>query len=150
MIWQLFYQLVDTFRHIYWFIVHPNTRGVAVIIEYEGKYLFIRHGYGSRKWSLPGGGIKRHESPNAAAHREVWEEVRLDLNVLTPLGTFENNLEYKHDTVNCFIASTLRDKPILKRGEVIAYGWFPKEDLPKEVSLTTKMTLAFLEESLQK
>ena len=145
MIWQLFYQLLNALRHIYWFIVHPNTRGVNVVIEFEGKYLFIKHGYGIRRWTLPGGGVSRNETPEAAAKREVWEEVRLDVNVLRPLGTFINDIEYKHDTVYAFIATTLRDKPILRRGEVIAYGWFPKDDLPSDISINSKKTLGLLE-----
>ena len=144
MLWQPLYQLANTLRHIYWFIFHPNTRGVKVVIEFEGKYLFIRHGYGSRRWTLPGGGINRAEPPEAAAKREVWEEVRLDLNMLRPIGNFETNLEYKHDNVFCFLATTLRDKPILRRGEVIAYGWFPKDDLPSEMTINSQMTLDLL------
>ena len=116
-----------------------------MVIEFEGKYLFIKHGYGIRRWTLPGGGVSRNETPEAAAKREVWEEVRLDVNVLRPLGTFINDIEYKHDTVYAFIATTLRDKPILRRGEVIAYGWFPKDDLPSDISINSKKTLGLLE-----
>jgi 8-oxo-dGTP pyrophosphatase MutT (NUDIX family) len=144
MIWQLLYQFLNSIRHAYWFAFHPNTFGVKVLIEYEGKYLFIRHGYGSRRWTLPGGGIRRHESPEGAAQREVWEEVRLDLNVLRSLGTFVTDIEYKHDTVHCFLANTLRDKPILHKGEVVAYGWFPKDDLPKDISVSAQKTLELL------
>ena len=145
MIWQLFYQLANSLRHIYWFVFHPNTRGVKVVIEYEGKYLFVRHGYGSRRWTLVGGGINRNETSEAAAKREAWEEVRLDLNALRPLGIFETNLEYKHDTVHTFLATTLRDKPILRRGEIIAFGWFPKDDLPHEISINSQKTLELLQ-----
>ena len=144
MIWQLLYELAHTLRRIYWFVVHPNTRGVKVVIEYENKYLFVRHGYGSRKWTLPGGGINRNETPEAAAKREAWEEVRLDLNVLRSIGSFETSLEYKHDTVYCFLATTLRDKPILRRGEIVAYGWFPKDDLPSEISINAHRTFELL------
>ncbi len=145
MFWQFLYQTLDTLRHAYWFLLHPDTFGVKVVIEHEGKYLFIRHGYGSKRWTFPGGGIKRHESPESAAKREAWEEVRLDLNAMRSLGRFESDLEYRHDTVHCFHATTLRDKPILRRGEVIAYGWFPKDDLPKEVSLSAGKTIELLE-----
>ena len=81
----------------------------------------------------------------AAAKREAWEEVRLDLNALRPLGIFETNLEYKHDTVHTFLATTLRDKPILRRGEIIAFGWFPKDDLPHEISINSQKTLELLQ-----
>ena len=145
MIWQLFYELAHSLRRIYWFIVHPNTRGVKVVIAHEGKYLFIKHGYGARRWTLPGGGVKKSETPEAAAKREVWEEVRLDLHALRPIGSFVTTLEYKQDTVHCFFATTLREKPILHRGEVIAYGWFPKDDLPSDISLNSKLAFELLE-----
>lgn len=144
MFWQPLYQLLNMLRHLYWFVFHPDTFGVKVVIEQNGKYLFIRHGYGSKRWTFPGGGIKKNETPADAVRRETREEVRIELKDLRPLGTFENHYEYKNDTVHAYHATTDAEKIIPRRGEIIAYGWFPKEDLPKEISITAQETLKLL------
>lgn len=113
---------------------HPDTFGVKVVIEQNGKYLFIRESYGSKRWTFPGGGIKKHETPADAVRREAYEEVHVQLLDLRPLGTFQNNYEYKNDTVHAYYATTNADKVIPRKGEILAFGWFPKDDLPTEIS----------------
>ena len=144
MFWQFIYQLLNMVRHAYWFVFHPDTFGVKVIIEQNDKYLFVRHGYGSKRSTFPGGGIKKNETPADAVRREVHEEVRIELADLRPLGTFENHYEYKNDTVHAYYATTSAEKIIPHRGEIIAYGWFAKDDLPKEISITAQETLKLL------
>jgi NAD+ diphosphatase len=39
----------------------------------------IRSNFGERKWGLPGGGVKRKETLQQAAVREVYEEVGVEL-----------------------------------------------------------------------
>ena len=53
------------------------TRGVKVMaFDAQGRLLLVRHGYGrSDLWMLPGGGVGRREMPEAAARRELMEEV---------------------------------------------------------------------------
>lgn len=54
--------------------------GVNVILQNsKGEYLFARHNYGAKKWSLPGGGIKKGELANRAIVRETKEETGLDI-----------------------------------------------------------------------
>lgn len=45
-----------------------------VIKDYENKYLFVKHNYGMKKWSLPGGGWERGELTSDAGIRETLEE----------------------------------------------------------------------------
>lgn len=144
MFWQSLYQLLNLVRHVYWFLFHPDTFGVKVIVEQNEKYLFVRHGYGSKRWTFPGGGIKKNETPADAVRREAREEVRIELKDLRPLGTFNNHYEYKNDTVHAYYATTNTEKLVPRRGEIIAYGWFPKEDLPNEISITAQETLKLL------
>ena len=68
----------------------------------------------------------------------------VELADLRPLGTFENHYEYKNDTVHAYYATTSAEKIIPHRGEIIAYGWFAKDDLPKEISITAQETLKLL------
>jgi 8-oxo-dGTP pyrophosphatase MutT (NUDIX family) len=53
----------------------PVALGVhALIIDAEGKVLLARHSY-MMGWSLPGGGVRRGESPLEALKRELREEL---------------------------------------------------------------------------
>ena len=55
--------------------INPERNGAFVIQEDdEGKILMVRHNYGEKKWSLPGGGIGIAELASKAAVREEYEE----------------------------------------------------------------------------
>ena len=48
----------------------PRTGGVAVVGLDEGeRVLLVRHSYGSGRWCLPGGGLRRGEDPERCARR---------------------------------------------------------------------------------
>jgi 8-oxo-dGTP pyrophosphatase MutT (NUDIX family) len=57
------------------------TAGAICLIERaDGKVLLIRQSYRNRNhWGLPGGLLRRHESPEDAAIREIAEEVGLTI-----------------------------------------------------------------------
>ncbi|MEK7195749.1 MAG: NUDIX domain-containing protein, partial [Patescibacteria group bacterium] len=74
---RILYKIVHPLMRFYWFLVHPKTSGVKCLIEHDGKFLVIRNTYGEMHWTLPGGGIKKGESPEQAVLREVKEEVRI-------------------------------------------------------------------------
>jgi len=60
-------------------IVTPRVR--VVIRSPEGNILLIRSWFGKQRWSFPGGGIVKGESPETAALREVREETGIILRV---------------------------------------------------------------------
>ena len=62
-------------RRFYWFVFRPQTRGVKVLILWQGKALLVRLGYAHRSWTIPGGGVHSEESYEEAARREIKEEV---------------------------------------------------------------------------
>ena len=73
-------------RHVWRRLAKPQLRGVSVILrDPEGRVLFVRHTYGPPDWSLPGGGIARGEAPEAAARREMAEELALTLGPVSEL-----------------------------------------------------------------
>jgi 8-oxo-dGTP pyrophosphatase MutT (NUDIX family) len=71
-----------------------RQRGTA-IIERDGKILLVRD-RGARSWSLPGGGIKRHEPSMSAASREASEElgVRITRGKRLPMCDFQSRHNY--------------------------------------------------------
>jgi 8-oxo-dGTP pyrophosphatase MutT (NUDIX family) len=119
---------------LYWHVLRPDVLGVRCLIEFEGRVLLIRNPYGTMKWDLPGGGVRRRERPEAAARRETREEVGVRLSGLRPLGRYKGTEYYDEDTVVCYYARA--ESPELKprRAEVYEEGWFEWGRLPEPLS----------------
>lgn len=96
----------------YWKAARPNTFGVKVLLVHpqdRHRILAVRHSYGDTgRWGLPGGGYRpRRESVEAAAAREVGEELHLELAEpgVCPLHTEVTTAEGKRDTVTILTAT---------------------------------------------
>lgn len=57
-------------------LINPVCVGALALVEQDGKIVLIRQSY-TRGWHLPGGGVKPGEPPEAAALRELREEIGL-------------------------------------------------------------------------
>lgn len=57
-----------------------RTRRAYVLLESDGEVLVVKSWLGRGLWQLPGGGIKRNETPALASARELREEtgIRID------------------------------------------------------------------------
>jgi ADP-ribose pyrophosphatase YjhB (NUDIX family) len=124
------YNVAARVRRLYWFVFRPDTRGVKCLIEHDGRWLLIRNSYGPGHWTLPGGAVGRREVPEAAAIREVQEEVGIELHSVRPIGFYRSDREYKHDTVYCFSARVATPDHRIDDREVIAAAWFSPTELP--------------------
>ena len=122
-----------------------RTRGVKVMAyDGAGRLLLVRHSYGrSDLWMLPGGGIGRRETPEAAARREVLEELGCGLDALRPLGVFHATAEGRRDTVHLFRAELVGD-PRPDGVEVADAAFFPPDALPEATSPATRRRVAEL------
>ncbi len=98
----------------YWKKFNIQTSGVRVMIIYEDQLILVRHWYNSL-WVMPGGGIKKNETPERAAIREIKEELGITIPQLDyKLGIYSNNAEGKNDTVHCFVVE-IENKPLIKK-----------------------------------
>jgi putative (di)nucleoside polyphosphate hydrolase len=70
----------------------PN---VGIILCNHRRQLFWARRVGQDAWQFPQGGIKRHESPEEALYRELWEEVGLTSKQVLLLGATRGWLRYK-------------------------------------------------------
>lgn len=78
---------------------------VAAIIKKEDKIFITRRGYGEfiDMWEFPGGKIESGETKEEALHREIKEELELDIKDLEYVTTVDYDYSNFHLTMHCFI-----------------------------------------------
>jgi ADP-ribose pyrophosphatase YjhB (NUDIX family) len=130
--------LVYRLQKMSWRWLRPRTRGVKVMLfDADGALLLIRNTYGrSDLFVLPGGGIRPFERAEAAASREVREELGLEMDAPTLLTVHRSTSEEKRDTIYLFAARTT-GRPQPDRVEVEEAAFFRLEALPATVSPAT-------------
>ena len=132
---------------VYWWLFRPTSSGVKCVITHRNDVLLVQHTYGPRDWELPGGSRKRGEDAEAAATREIREELGLTVDEWQSLGRVEVIVNRHLDRVHCFqaeVASAGGGSPelVLDLGELAAAQWFPKRDLPRPLGSYTRAILA--------
>ena len=77
---------------------------VAAVIREGDKIFITRRGYGEFKdmWEFPGGKIEKGEFREAALHREIKEELELDIDDLEYLTTVDYDYSDFHLTMHCY------------------------------------------------
>lgn len=80
---------------------------VAAVIRKEDKIFITRRGYGDfiNMWEFPGGKIEKGESREEALHREIKEELELDINELEYFTTIDYDYDTFHLTMHCFMCT---------------------------------------------
>ncbi len=102
---------------------------VATAIVQRAKILVVReedHPY-NREWVLPQGYVKEDESLVDAARREVREELGIDVEILQPVGFFEDFVKEKgtrrHYVIICYLGRPTSGTLIQASAEVIDFAW---------------------------
>jgi 8-oxo-dGTP diphosphatase len=126
-----------------------HVRVRVLICNEDGEMLLTRSWFGHQKWSLPGGGIKRNETPAEAAVREVHEEtgIRLAIEDLHELGTFPYPDEKRKYNIACYKVDMPKRPPKVahhRRLETLDVSWFPVANPPRERSLIVDMAVALV------
>ncbi len=124
------YRLVHRLRRAYWFVCRPTTTGVKCVVMHDGRWLMIRNTYGHAHWTFPGGAVDRGEASDAAAIREVAEEVGISLTSVHPIGDYFSDREYKRDTVYCFTARIDSSDVVIDPAEIAESKWVDPKALP--------------------
>ena len=102
---------------------------VAAIIHQHGKILATQRGYGEYKglWEFPGGKREEGETGEAAAIREIKEELNLDIKIDDFLITIDYDYPTFHLTMDCYLASA--DVTEMHINEHQAISWISSKDL---------------------
>jgi ADP-ribose pyrophosphatase YjhB (NUDIX family) len=90
---------VNCIRRRYWRLLNRPVCGVAVIaFTPYGKIILVRHTY-IDGWGLPGGSLRRKETPVVGALRELKEEIGLknwgQIRYVTTLETTTSEVKFK-------------------------------------------------------
>jgi len=109
---------------------HYNV--VAAVIEVNGKVLCMQRGstrysYTSHLWEFPGGKIEEGETPQQALHRELLEEMDLDVEVREHLATVTH--DYPDFTITLAAYRCVADTTQFTMREHAASRWLPWSEL---------------------
>lgn len=141
------HRLASRIAGLYWRLRRPRTLGVrAVVLDPQDRVALVRHTY-TPQWYLPGGGVKKGESFEAAMVRELMEEVALsDPAIERILGVYHSRREGKDDHIVVFavrVATTPSNElQAADAMEIEAARWFPLDALPADASPATLRRIA--------
>jgi ADP-ribose pyrophosphatase YjhB (NUDIX family) len=139
------HRLIHRAARLYWRVRKPRTLGVrALVLDEKDRVALVRHTY-TDQWYLPGGGVKKGESFEAALHRELKEEVALsDARIERVLGVYHSRHEAKDDHIVIFavrVADSAALRPV-DAMEIEDVRWFAMDGMPETASPATKRRLA--------
>jgi len=124
----MYYKILYLGFKIYCFIFRPVRMGVRILMVQKDEVLLVWHTYLSG-WYLPGGGLQRNETLEAAARREAFEETGAKLGEVKLLGIFSSFNQWKTDHTVVFYSDDFEitgvpDKEIEKVGR-FSFGELP-------------------------
>ena len=129
--------LVHRVRHRWRIWRKVELNGCCVIVSNPaGEVLLLRHSYGPKVWALPGGGIGKREAPQAAALREVREELGLVLGEVKLVGVMQETISGSTHTAHVFTAMT-DQTPQPDQREIIEARFFAFDALPEPLGRVT-------------
>lgn len=135
---RLAYQLL----RLSWFIRRPVTLGVKAMLVSDEGVVLVRHTY-QRGWLLPGGAIRRRETPEQAARRECEEELGATVGPLELFCVCSRFRDHKSDHIAVFVC---RSFSLGKKRdfEIEDYKVFPLDELPADASPGTRRRVSEL------
>jgi ADP-ribose pyrophosphatase YjhB (NUDIX family) len=115
--------------------------GAAGAISKDGKILLVRRHNLSRTWGPPGGVQELGETIQETAHREVLEEVGLDLQPSELIGVYSSSqwdIELSEgrsiQQLTLFFRMTGKiDEIAIQESEVAEWGFFSPDEIPENM-----------------
>ena len=128
----LLYKIAYRLNEVRRWLLRPLSLGVKVMLIHDNEILLVRHTY-QPGWFIPGGGIKRGETLEEAAHREAWEELGATLKDISLFGFYSNVDSHKSEHIIVFTCYdfTLSDK---EDYEIAEAAFFPINKPPPDIS----------------
>jgi 8-oxo-dGTP diphosphatase len=99
--WRTAFRLGFPLARIWWQLTRARHEGAVVAVYVGPALLLVRASY-RKGWHLPGGGVRHGEMPEAAARRELAEEIGVVAEALLPAGVVCGIWDGRHDRVHFF------------------------------------------------
>ena len=146
-VWRLALRLGFRLARVWWHLRRPRHEGALVAIYVGQALLLVKSSYRA-EWSFPGGSLQPGETPDAAAQREMDEEIGLSPFPLRPAGSVSGIWDGRRDQVH-FFELRLDCMPELRldNREIIAARLVSPEEL-QGIALTEAVT-AYLDGDLR-
>lgn len=102
-VWRMALRVGFRLARAWWHLRRPHHEGALVAIYVGGALLLVKSSYRA-EWNLPGGSVRPDEAPDAAAQREMEEEIGLSSHSLSllPAGSVCGNWDGRRDRVHFF------------------------------------------------
>lgn len=113
-------------------IAPAYTVGAVCVIERsDGAVMLVRLSY-RNSWGLPGGLLKRGETPAQAALREVREESTLEVDLVGDPAVVVDAPAQRVDVIFRARVADGHDVGSARAAspEIVEIAWFPRDDLP--------------------
>lgn len=136
MAWRVAFRLGFPLARLWWRLSRPRHEGALVAIHVREALLLLRSSYRTA-WNFPGGTVRRGETPEAAARRELVEEIGFVTDApLREVGVARGRWDGRKDRV-VFFAMKLDQLPALRldNREIIGARLVPIDQL-HEMKLT--------------
>jgi 8-oxo-dGTP diphosphatase len=137
--WQTAYRLGFPLAQIWWRLRRQRHEGALVAVHVGQALLLVRSSY-RIAWNFPGGSIRRGETPEMTARRELAEEIGLTGYRLLRAGTCRGIWDGRIDRVH-FYKLRLKKLPELRldNREIIGARLVPAAEL-RSMALTGPVT----------
>ena len=113
----------------------PRSSRTRAVLYHRGKILLIKNLVSPKqKWTLPGGGIKRGETPDEGVQREVYEELKIvmvNFQKVAKIKLMKSGLEFNLD---CYLSEVNTPNFKAEKLEILDANWFPLNSLPNNRS----------------
>lgn len=116
-------------RALYWRIFKPITLGARTLVVKDGAVLLVRMTY-CEGWYLPGGGVDKGETFQAAAHRELREECGLRTETSRLQGLYLNPYYGSIDHVAVYVVERFEGALAPDPKEIAEARFFAIDALP--------------------
>lgn len=128
--WRMAFRLGFPLARIWWRLPREPHEGALVAVYVKRDLLFVRSSYRA-EWNFPGGTVRRGETPDLAARRELAEEIGLTASRLLAVGDAYGIWDGRKDRVHLFELRLDRlPKLRLDNREIIGTRLVSPEDLP--------------------